>query len=106
MKTVTKIILGGLGVTFFRKIYHATKKISDQDKLTSCRVCGKSLSPEALTCPHCSDPNPRGNLHKCSRCGKYVKSIGDYNGSSIGIGLVKDVCSKCWDEVADIDESM
>ena len=75
-------------------------------ELVRCRVCGRAISSEASNCPSCGDPNPGGSLKKCSRCGAYVESLSDYNGSSVGIGTVKNICDRCWEEVADLDEQM
>jgi predicted RNA-binding Zn-ribbon protein involved in translation (DUF1610 family) len=39
--------------------------------LTKCRECGKDVSTEANTCPHCGCPQKeeRGNIPKCPTCG-------------------------------------
>jgi predicted amidophosphoribosyltransferase len=74
--------------------------------VVTCRVCGSTVSSEAPTCPKCGDPNPAGNRKRCSRCGRYVDSLSDYRGSSIGIGTIRNICDDCWEAVADIDENM
>jgi uncharacterized membrane protein YvbJ len=36
-----------------------------------CKTCGKNLSVETKTCPHCGQPDPTStNMRPCKTCGK------------------------------------
>lgn len=40
--------------------------------LINCRVCGKTVSDKAESCPHCGTPVANANLIRCPECGAMV----------------------------------
>jgi len=41
-----------------RELALASHWVAMADGMKPCKVCGKTVSPNAKTCPHCGEPEP------------------------------------------------